>query len=110
MKNNLNIAIPVEKQKVSTDVEHCANFFRFEIDLSKNRVACVTLLDIPPTAIKERIFWLSERCVDMLLFSGINPTINEICAEKGIAVLSGFLEEKPLRAIERYLKNRSTVL
>ncbi len=105
MKKNLKIAIPLAKNQVSADVERCTRFIRYEIDQSDNRVKHMTFLSTPPLTIKDRVNWLSEECVDILFYSGANPMVNALCAQRGIIVISGFPTGQPMQAINSYLRN-----
>jgi len=102
----LCIALPLESRSVSSDVANCPMFVRYEIDPTTKQVTRITILETPPPTIEERVCWLSERQVDMLLFSGINPALNELCFRCGLTVISGFQSEEPKEAIQHYLKIR----
>jgi len=85
-------------------------FVRYEIDRANNQIVNVCILDAPPPSICDRVLWLSERCVHMLLYCGINPIINELCMKRGIKVISGFHPDNPKQAIYCFLKNQSKTM
>lgn len=110
MKKSLTIAIPLIKNRVSEDVEHCDLFLSYEIDRSRNRLIGIVMLESPPAGIENRIQWLYQRWVDILLYSGFNPEVNSLCMHYGITVVSGFQPAVPGQAISCFLRARAKIM
>ncbi|MBN1481342.1 chromosome partitioning protein ParA [candidate division KSB1 bacterium] len=97
-------AMPLENGMVSAHFGHASQFSFIDYDRAKNVALKIEQKTPPPHEQGVIPKWIADEKVDVLFTGGIGHRAREILEGRGVTVVSGVPQGKPLNLISKYLK------